>query len=73
MGAGAIGAGSGVFGQDGVDLIPKQHRGDGLMFARVAFALVNRLADIDPVVEGLLQRPLFEGTALADVAALCRQ
>ena len=72
MGAGAVGAASGVLGQDGMDLVPKQHRDDGLVFAGIALALVDRLADIDPVVEDLVERVLIERTPLTDAAALRR-
>src|SRR5690606_16166074 len=51
--------------KDGMHLVPKSAGDDRLVLARIAFALVHRLADIDPVVEQLVEEPLVDQLAAA--------
>ena len=65
---GLVAAGAGVAREDGVDLVPGLTIDDGLVLARVGLVLVDRLADVDPVLQGLVDPALGEGPAATIVA-----
>ena len=50
--------------QDGVHPVPQPAIDNGLVLARIGRALVHRLADIDPVVEQLVDVALVDQLAL---------
>ncbi len=70
---------AGAFGQDGVDAIPDIPVDDGVVLARIAVALVDRLTDIGPVVQQAIQVLLVDpvtarraDTAFRDLAGQFR-
>ena len=69
--AGAGGASPRALAQDGVDLVPERLADDRLVLARIGRALVDRLADVHPVPEQLVDVALVDqAPALAADALL---
>ena len=61
-----------VLGQDGLDLVPERLVDDGLMLARIALALVDDLATIDPVLQHQVERTASQRLAAIATAIGCR-
>ena len=64
LGPSAGSALSRALAQNGLHPIPERAIDNGLMLARIGRALVHRLADVDPVVEQLVDVALVDGLAL---------
>ena len=60
-----------VRGQDLVHSIPGRTVDDRLVLARIALALVDRLAEVGAIAQDLVQRALVERPPLAEGARLC--
>ena len=61
----AVAAGDGVLGEDRVDLVPGRAVDDRRVLAGMARPLVHRLAEVDAVVQDLVERALVDRLALA--------
>ena len=68
----AVAAGDGVLGHDGVHLVPGGAVDDRLVLAGIARALVHRLAEVDAVVQDLVERALVDRLARPVLAVLRR-
>ena len=68
----AVGASDRVLGEDGVDLVPGRSIDDRLVLAGIGRALVHRLAEVDAVVEDLVDRALVDRLARPVLAVLRR-
>ena len=62
-----IGSVDAILGQDGLHVVPKRLVDDGFMLARIALALVDDLAPIDPVLQHQVERTARQ--RLAAIAA----
>ncbi len=67
-----VAASDGVLGEDGVHLVPDRAVDDRLMLAGVARALVHRLAEVNAVVQDLVDRALVDRLARPVLAVLRR-
>ena len=68
----AVGASDRVLGEDGVDLVPGRSIDDRLVLAGIARPLVHRLAEVDAVVQDLVDRALVDRLARPVLAVLRR-